>query len=103
MERLGREWEDMIEQSSNNRSAEADRLRPLIGYTVRGNSRFGYAGRAVVQSSTPYSCAQGIEVPWEIPPFLKEGSVLPAGNRPIWRLLFKVIVRVAVSTELRGR
>ena len=105
-ERLGRSWATMIEFAEEERDDGgklADHHRPDWAGIVRGNSRFDYEGRAAVQSVIPHSCAMGTKVPWLVPTFLSAGTLLPRPNRPMRRVCLEIVVRLAVSMELRGR
>ena len=94
---------EIAEEERDDGGKLADSHRLDWAGMIRGNSLFDYDGRAAVQPVVPHSCAMGVEVPWLVPSFLSAGTLLPRTNRPMRRVCLEVVVRLAVSMELRGR
>ena len=63
---------------------------------------FGLAGRYVLMPTKPHSCGMGVRVPWNVPPLLGRGQVLPATAGVLRGVELEVVLRVAACSQVSG-
>ena len=63
---------------------------------------FGLAGRYVLMPTKQHSCGMGVRVPWNVPPLLGRGQVLPTTTGMLRKVEIEVVLRVAACSWVSG-
>ena len=104
MRTCGLLWKDKAQGATSDEEDDEEEGSPESrGLGSRDEDRvFGLAGRHVLMPTKQHSCGMGARVPWNVPPLLGRGQILPTTAGVLRKVEIGVVLRVAVCSQVSG-